>query len=822
MSERCLPFQDLHLQLLLTLALLLCSCLASATATLKGTATPWCENGLRLRLQPDELPAAAIATKAAQTALFKQRGLSEMPSALLLGDGGCKPGAPGKLSPSSVAVTSGNIMAKAQNDGGIGVYAVDTGKLLFAAKATFETKTFGPALPDSCVTGPFLSGNELYVVNTTVADALANCSATAACSGFSTEVVACAGDAGIHTVHFKGPKTATIANADPAWSSWSKPRPVTTGYIFSSLNLAAGDATERIYGLGQGGWAGYKASWEPYPVGNQSIVPLERNGQTINLQQKKYHITIPFALSTTSGGQSYGFLWNMPGAGQVAVGDAGTGGMHWTAEASLGIDIWITAPPKATPANEAVAAIYKQYADATGHAPPLREDAMLFWQSRNRYKSSAIALSIAERYADLKLPVGVIVIDYKNQHVDGDFAPNSDCYPSVKALSDGIRGSINATTMFSFWPEAQNASAEFNTLLNAGCLMNQDLYGLGIDATIPACRNLIWKKFLKPRYYDQGVSAYWLDETDGEGSDKSNTGKAGDGPWTGYETSWGPSVAYNNLWVNDWISIFADPIAKLGREPPLILTRGVWAGGQRHGAILWSSDILSTFETLAAMVPQGVHTSLSGIPWWTTDVGGYFPDRENQTPFMQELIVRWYQFGAFCPIFRTHGCRTCTGSGNSSEPSCQEEPDVAPCISNAKGKLQGSCAANEVWSYGKDTQPMLEKYVRVREQLKPYIAELSINVTARGVPTMRPLWYEFPTDPKCVGVNDQYLLGTSLLVAPVVIQNATEREVYFPAGADWQDFFDPNAEVVKGGSKQMVQAPLDSIPVYWRKASTEE
>ena len=183
--------------------------------------------------------------------------------------------------------------------------------------------------------------------------------------------------------------------------------------------------------------------------------------------------------------------------------------------------------------------------------------------------------------------------------------------------------------------EALNASAEFSTLLKAGCLMNQDLYGLGIDATIPACRSLIWNQFLKPRYYDQGVSAYWLDETDGEGSNAP-----GDGPWNGYDTSWGPAVAYNNLWVNDWLSIYAEPIAKLGIEPPLVLTRGVWAGGQRYGAVLWSSDILSSFEELAAMVPQGVHTSLSGIPWWTTDVGGYFPKHENHSPYMKQLIVR--------------------------------------------------------------------------------------------------------------------------------------------------------------------------------------
>lgn len=228
----------------LAAALLLCSAVPSATLT--GTATPWCDNGLRLRLQPDPLPAAATRTKAAQAALLKQRGLGEMPSALLLGDEGCKPGVPSALSPSSVAVTSGNIMAKALVDGSIEVYTVDTAQLLFTAKASFTTKAFGPTLPDSCVSGPMLRGNDLYVANTTLSAALANCSATTACAGFTTEVPGCADDSSIHKVYFK-----TVAEleegADRAWSSWSKPKPVTKGYLFSSLNLTAGDHTERIY-----------------------------------------------------------------------------------------------------------------------------------------------------------------------------------------------------------------------------------------------------------------------------------------------------------------------------------------------------------------------------------------------------------------------------------------------------------------------------------------------------------------------------------------------------------------------------------------------
>eukprot|EP01043_Picozoa_sp_COSAG02_P023705 COSAG02_NODE_1273_length_13520_cov_2.622010_3_plen_171_part_00 len=170
---------------------------------------------------------------------------------------------------------------------------------------------------------------------------------------------------------------------------------------------------------------------------------------------------------------------------------------------------------------------------------------------------------------------------------------------------------------------------------------------------------------------------------------------------------------------------------------------------------------------------------------------------------MQQLIVRWYQFGAFSPVFRTHGCR--------SGPS---EPDTKQCK-----PAQGSCGFNEIWSYGNTTQVMLEKMVRLRsEVIKPYIQELDRNVTSRGVPTMRPLAYEFPNDAKCAGINDQYMLGPKFLVAPVTVENATTRTLYFPAGANWLDVLgkDPS-KVIKGGQSLTVDAPLDTIPVYSRQ-----
>ena len=142
---------------------------------------------------------------------------------------------------------------------------------------------------------------------------------------------------------------------------------------------------------------------------------------------------------------------------------------------------------------------------------------------------------------------------------------------------------------------------------------------------------------------------------------------------------------------------------------------------------------------------------------WTSDVGGYgcghnpplccAHNPPNHSPYMQELITRWYQFGTFCPIMRTHGCRWC------DEPSCQEEPDVPPCVG-----VPSSCAANEVWSYGSQVQQRLERLIRHRASMQPYLSALARNVSAAGVPTMRPLAYEFPDDRQAQAVNDQYMV----------------------------------------------------------------
>lgn len=772
----------------------------AAAASTSVTLTPWCENSMRVRIAPASMPPSTAAAQAALQKTLAEKNMTDLAGALI---DKCGPGAPVYPRSGDVPTVQGNLAAALNADGTLSFSRKDTGAVLFLAKASFTENGLGTeatwqTVPDKALT----CSSSQFVEDIGTKDTAAACLADATnvyhgpqinyvlwTGGSDKQCYMCAlsGDPGswplvdsVGAVSFTGPPLL----------------PINRGYLSGNLTISAGNTNEVIYGLGQGEWTD-EGGCPAEGMNGARIVPLERNGQTINLMQRKFHVSIPFVYST--GG--YGFLFNMPGYGSVTIGDHGVGGAQWSAEAALYLDFWVSALPPSAAVQEGGSAIFKQYADATGHAPAMREEALLFWQSRNRYKSSDIALSIAQHYQKLALPIGVLVIDYKNQLVDGDFLPNPACYPSVQALTDGVRAAINATTMFSFWPEVQPASSEYDILNKRGCLINSDLDGLAIDATIPQCRDYIWSNMLKPRYYDQGVDSYWLDETDAEG-----TGGGPDGNF-GYHTSYGVPVAYSNLWVNDWISMYSDPVvaanaAKGSAQPPLVLTRGAWAGGQRYGIVLWSSDIRSTFEQLASQVPQGVHASMSGIPWWTTDVGGYgcgsAPPIDQ--PYMQELIVRWYQFGLFCPVFRTHGCR--------DGPS---EPDSAACQN-----VHGSCGFNEVWSYGNETQKILEKYVIFRAtELKPYIAELAKNVTSSGVPTMRPLAFEFPLDPGCRGIDDQYMLGPMLLVAPVTVQRATARSVYFPAGASWEHLF--TKQVMQGGQRVTVDAPLDIIPVYRRK-----
>jgi alpha-D-xyloside xylohydrolase len=253
----------------------------------------------------------------------------------------------------------------------------------------------------------------------------------------------------------------------------------------------------------------------------------------------------------------------------------------------------------------------------------------------------------------------------------------------------------------------------------------------------------------------------------------------------------GPGLEVGNAYPMLHARGFYEGMQAEGEQEIVLLCRSAWAGSQRYGALVWSGDIDSTFEDLRRQIPAGLNIGLSGIPWWTTDIGG-FKNGDINSPSFRELIVRWFQFGVFCPVFRLHGIRQ-PGTMAGSEQTG---------------------AANEVWSFGDTEYEIIRHLLFLRERLRPYVMEQMRVAHSTGLPPMRPLFLDFPADPACWDIADQFLFGGDILVAPVVTEGARERDVYLPAGADWRDAW--TGAPAAGGQWVTAAAPLELIPVYVR------
>jgi alpha-D-xyloside xylohydrolase len=212
-------------------------------------------------------------------------------------------------------------------------------------------------------------------------------------------------------------------------------------------------------------------------------------------------------------------------------------------------------------------------------------------------------------------------------------------------------------------------------------------------------------------------------------------------------------------------------------------------GPQKYGAAVWSGDIRATWQSLTDQIRAGLNIAVSGIPWWTTDIGG-FHGGDSRDPAYQELMIRWFQYGVFCPLFRLHGDR---------------EPRTPTSYAQTGGP-------NEVWSFGEVAYEIISGLLHLRERLRPYIHEQMRLAAADGLPPMRPLFVDFPDDETAWQVEDQFLFGPDILVAPISTAGATSREVYLPAGRRWVDV--RSGETFDGGTTITSPAPIESIPVF--------
>ncbi len=518
-----------------------------------------------------------------------------------------------------------------------------------------------------------------------------------------------------------------------------------------------------------------------FGLGQRTHGMLDQKGMVLDLVQRNAEVSIPFVLSS----RGYGFLWNNPAIGRA---ELATNRTRWTADAGRQIDYWVTT---GTPAE-----ILGHYADATGHAPLLPGWATGFWQCRLRYRTQEELLQVAREHRRRGLPLSVIVVDFFHWTALGDWRFDPVAWPDPRAMAAELEA-MGVKLMVSVWPHVSPLSENYARMEREKLLVGSggapasliDLPEPGIDrlipmalydATNPAARALVWSA-VRRNYLDNGIEVWWLDACEPEA-------RAPNPERLSFLA--GPGDEVMNLYPLAHAQAFFDGMHEAGREEVVLLCRSAWAGSQRYGAGVWSGDIPATWESLRRQVRAGLNIAISGIPWWTSDIGG-FHGGDPADPDYRELIVRWFQYGAFCPLFRLHGNR---------EPRTAFDANI-------------SGGPNEVWSYGDEAYDLICDVLRLRERMRPYLDTQMRVAHESGMPPMRPLFVDFPDDPHSWTIEDEFMLGPDVLVAPILDPGRRGRQVYLPPGC-WTDAW--SCATVDGGRIIDVDAPIDRIPVFFR------
>ena len=544
-----------------------------------------------------------------------------------------------------------------------------------------------------------------------------------------------------------------------------KPIPGTNDFSLAARFEAYDD--EKIFGMGQ-----YQEKH------------LDKKGATLELAHRNSQASVPFYISN----RGYGFFWNNPAIGTATFG---TNKTEWTAKSTKKLDYFITA-------GDSPAELEEQYSAATGRTPMMPEYGLGYWQCKLRYRTQEEILSVARKHKALGLPMDAIVVDFFHWTRQGDFKFEPRDWPDPDAMVKELK-ELGIETVVSVWPTIDERSENYGEMADRGFLVNPDR-GLNYhmswmgntvfyDTTHPGAREFVWEK-CKENYYKKGIRCFWLDEAEPE---------YGPYDFDNYRYYAGPALQCTNIYPVMYAKGFYDGLKKEGEKEILSLVRCAWAGSQKYGTLTWSGDIHSSFRAMREQLQAGLNMCLAGIPWWTSDIGG-FVGGDISDPKFRELLVRWFAWGAFCPVFRMHGERS---------PWYEREEEF---INGVRQLTSGQ--DNEVWSFGEDNFEILKKYLFIRENLRPYIRECMKEASENGSPVMRPMFYDFYEDKLCWETEDQYMFGPDLLVAPVMEAEVTERPVYLPKGEFWTECY--TGRKYEGGQTVTAEAPIDIIPVFTR------
>lgn len=569
-----------------------------------------------------------------------------------------------------------------------------------------------------------------------------------------------------------------IPNASdaPAGNSAKQPKPDAGYRISATFDSPTG---EHYYGLGQQqqGFLDLRdhriECWHDYAaIGGENVC-------------------VPFLVSS----RGYGLIWDNPSKTTI---DFGFNQQNvWSSEIGDCVSFFVIAGDKSDE-------IYQGYRQLTGVTHMLPRATYGYIQSKAIYPTQEQLLEVAKGYRDRDLPLDVLVVDFLNMTRQGELDLDSRRWPNPAAMNQQLH-SMGITTLLSVWPHFSTGTQFYDMLRQKGWLIHTaegipdtgwttKEIGPNIDTTNPDAAKWWWEairdRYLKPYGFDY----LWLDETEPDIDPAKDFFSIGAG-----------SRYYNVYPLFHTASVYEGFRRDFGdSRRVMILARAAYLGAQRNGTVFWSSDIYSTWDMLKRSIPAGLNFTASGMAYWDTDIAGFFspnlsPNYHSAHPPLvdssdvrgtvdkyedyAELFVRWFEWGTFQPVMRAHGERN----------------------------------HNEVWSYGKQAQSILEKYLRLRYELLPYIYSLGYGTYQTGAPFMRALFMDSPDDPKVADIPDEYMFGPAFLVAPVIEQGATSRTVYLPAGSDWYNYW--TNERIKGGQTITADAPIDIIPLFVRAGS---
>ncbi len=527
-----------------------------------------------------------------------------------------------------------------------------------------------------------------------------------------------------------------------------------------------------------------------YGLGQQQEGAFNWRGHYVELFQFNTRAVVPFLLST----KGCGILWD--NYSYTKFNDDRYGSYIWS-EVGDAINYFFIYGPEPD-------SVIKNYRTLTGKAPLFPKWAYGYIQSKERYKSQAEILNVVKEYRDLKIPLDAIVLDW--QYWDdgkwGQKSFNKERFPHPELMMDSLHSKYNVHLMISVWPKMSTRSSNYSEMIKHKGFLYEDGDSPFYDAFNSQARALYWKQ-ANEGLFSKGIDAWWCDATEPEldGWDLNC-----DAYKIKMKPKIGPGARYMNAYsLMHSKGIYENQRLTTDKKRVVNLTRSAFTGQQKYATITWSGDIVANWNVFKNQIPAGLNFCMSGLPYWTIDIGGFFVqsaqagklgrgawfrngdfDKDLADDNYKELYVRWFQFGAFCPVFRSHGTDISREIYRFGEPG--------------------------TWAYD-----ALLKFDNLRYSLIPYIYSMAWKVTDEGYTLMRGLMMDFSNDHHVYDIDDQFMFGQSFLINAVTKPKETFRKVYLPIGSGWYNFW--TGKKYSGGQTLDVPTPIDQIPIFIKEGA---